>query len=83
MQQGKNELALESFNKGLVFEPFAEKIHYDRAFVLTNLGRVQEAIDSLGRCLEYTPFFGRARREYTALVAAHPEKVNTVRQLSE
>ena len=78
-QQGKNELALEAFNKGLEFEPFAEKIHYDRAFALTNLGRVQEAIDSLENCLEYAPFFGRARTKYRALLATHPERVNAGR----
>ena len=79
MQQGKNELALEAFNKGLDFEPFAEKIHYDRAFVLTNLGRVQEAIASLESCLEYAPFFGRARTEHRVLLATHPESVDVGR----
>jgi tetratricopeptide (TPR) repeat protein len=67
-QAGRDQLALTSFDKGLAFEPFTERIHYDRAFVLLNLGRLREAVDSLALCLEQTPFFEGGRREYARLL---------------
>lgn len=68
-QAGLATPTLEFFDKGLGYDPFAERIHYDKAFILANLGRFEEASESLALGLEQTPFFEKARVDYALFLA--------------
>lgn len=67
--EGRYHEALEFYEKGIGYEPFAERIYYEKAHVLARMGKMMAAADSMMECLTRTPYFGRARKEYAMLLA--------------
>ncbi len=82
-KQGRLQDALLFFEKGLQYEPFAERIYYDRSFVLAKLGRPREAAESMRHCLEQVPYFGKARKEYAMFLSDSGEIDEAIRQFRE
>lgn len=68
-RQGRLGDSLLFFERGLKYEPFAERIYYDRAFVLAKLGQVNKAAESMKNCLKEVPYFGKARKEYAMFLS--------------
>ncbi|MFQ5737957.1 MAG: O-antigen ligase family protein [Acidobacteriota bacterium] len=77
--RGKYSEALRAYERGLDYEPFAERVFYERAFVLARLGRIEEAVSSMASCLDQSPYFGKARKEYAMMLAdaGRPEEALT------
>ena len=67
--EGLYHQALALYDEGISYEPFAERIHYEKAHVLARLGRLSAAADSMVECLTRTPYFGRGRKEYAMLLS--------------
>lgn len=60
--------ALREYNLAQKAEPFNERTYYDRAFVKWKLGDFDGALKDLKRCLDYVPYFGKARKEYATML---------------
>jgi tetratricopeptide (TPR) repeat protein len=64
----KMRAALKEYNLAQKAEPFNERTYYDRAFVKWKLGDFDGAIKDLKKCLDYVPYFGKARKEYATML---------------
>lgn len=64
----KLRASLREYNLANEYEPFNERVYYDRAFVKLKLGDVNGAIEDLAKCLSYVPYFGKARKEYAIIL---------------
>ncbi len=64
----KMRASLKEYNLAQKAEPFNERTYYDRAFVKWKLGDRDGAIKDLKKCLDYVPYFGKARKEYATML---------------
>ena len=64
----KMRASLKEYNLAQKAEPFNERTYYDRAFVRWKLGDLDGAIKDLKKCLDYVPYFGKARKEYATML---------------
>lgn len=64
----KLRAALKEYNVANKYEPFNERVYYDRAFVRLKLGDISGALKDIRKCLSYVPYFGKARKEYAIML---------------
>lgn len=64
----KMHASLQEYNLAQKHEPFNERTYYDRAFVKWKLGDFEGAVRDLKKCLDYVPYFGKARKEYAIML---------------
>jgi len=55
--------SLREYNIANEKEKWNERVYYDRSFVKLRLGDVEGAINDLKKCVDYVPYFGKARKE--------------------
>ncbi len=60
--------SLKEYNMAQKDEPFNERVYYDRAFVRWRLGDRENALKDLKKCLDYVPYFAKARKEYATML---------------
>jgi tetratricopeptide (TPR) repeat protein len=78
----KMRAALKEYNLAQKAEPFNERTYYDRAFVRWKLGDFDGAIKDLKKCLDYVPYFGKARKEYATMLFQVGRQEEALREFS-
>ncbi|RZL19639.1 MAG: tetratricopeptide repeat protein [Pedobacter sp.] len=67
--QGKGQLAVEQFKKGIDFDPKYQRIHFNYAITLAKLGNTKEALTETENSLKLDPNHSSSHRVYGALNA--------------